>query len=469
MESSSTVGLLIISGLVLLHALISAAHHALVSARKQTLRELAEDGNKRAQRVLDLSEDATRLLTTRQFFSILVHFTIAGVLTLAIDEPLVQSLIANGMMTDTARWIVYPLTILIGAMVVLVFGEFIPTAYASSRAEQIAMLSAGFMRVFMALFAPVSRLMKWISTKIVSPAGKAGYVTEEEIKTLVDAGSEEGTIEDEEKEMIYSIFQFGDKVAREVMIPRIDMVALDVTATIGTALDTVLQSGHSRIPMYEETVDKIVGVLYAKDLLRMMRDPHAKERAVREIMRPAYFVPESKKAGGLLEELQQRKIHIAIVIDEYGGTAGLVTIEDLLEEIVGDIQDEYDPEAEADYVKISDDEYVFDAGIHLGEVNELLDVELPTEESDTLGGFVFSTLGRVPLVGDTLTTEDLEIVVESITGRRIRKVRVRVLQPATPPAVTTQTMPAVEPDEKPADKVTEKPEPVEVETPAKPE
>jgi CBS domain containing-hemolysin-like protein len=256
--------------------------------------------------------------------------------------------------------------------------------------------------------------------------------------TIVDAANEEGVIEDEEKEMIDSIFSFGDKVVREVMIPRIDVSALEANTTLSRAVDVVLSSGHSRIPIYEETIDKVIGLIYAKDLLGILKRGQGLDRHVRAIMRPAYFVPESKKAGSLLEELQQRKIHMAIVIDEYGGTAGLVTIEDLLEEIVGDIMDEYDPEEEAEYEQISENEYLFDAGINLTEVNDLMEVELPTEDSDTLGGFVFSTLDKVPLLGESFTVERLEITVEAITGRRIRKVRVRRLPPVVEPDPKTE-------------------------------
>jgi CBS domain containing-hemolysin-like protein len=273
-------------------------------------------------------------------------------------------------------------------------------------------------------------------------------VTEEEIKTLVDAGSEEGVIEDEEKEMIYSIFQFGDKVAREIMVPRIDIVALDADTTLQEALDTVLSEGHSRIPAYEGSIDRICGLLYAKDLLVVWQENQSKDRKVREIMRPAYFVPESKKAGSLLQELQERKIHMAIVIDEYGGTAGLVTIEDLVEEIVGEIQDEYDSDEEDEYEKISDDEYLFDAGIHVDDVNELLAVHLPDDETDTLGGYVLNVLGRVPLGGETFQDIGLEIKVEVITGRRIRKVRVRRLPP-----------PVTHPDESDEERKPEEPVP----------
>ncbi|HVO43666.1 MAG TPA: hemolysin family protein, partial [Aggregatilineales bacterium] len=384
---------------------------------------------------LEISEDATRLLASRQFVAITVRFITAGLLTLMVADPLIPTLIAAGWSLNTARYVVYPLTWLLGAIAMMIFGELIPVAYASARSESLAMLVVGPMGLLLNLLAPISRAMLWFSDRFITLFGgpnQAPYVTEEEIKTLVDAGSEEGVIEDDEKEMIYSIFQFGDKVAREIMIPRIDIVALDATTPLEQALDLVLSAGHSRIPIYEGSIDRIVGVLYAKDLLGVWRNNLSKDRAVREVMRPAYFVPESKKAADLLEDLQQRKIHMAIVIDEFGGTAGLVTIEDLLEEIVGEIQDEYDPEPEAEYQKIGDDEYLFDAGINLEEVNELLNANLSDEASDTLGGYVFSTLGKVPLAGEVFTAEGLEIRVEEITGRRIRQVRVRRIPPPSP-------------------------------------
>ncbi len=461
MESGSTVGALSLIALILVNAVISAAHAALVNARKQQLRELADEGNRRAKRALDISEDATRLLASRQFASILLHVAAAGIATVAISQPLITALVAGGMQYNVAQWIVYPATWLIGAMTMLLFGELIPIAFAAAQPERLAILSVGPMTLFLALLSPLTRLMIWFSNRVVSPLGgreNAPYVTEEEIKTLVDAGSEEGSIEDEEKAMIYSIFQFGDKVAREVMVPRIDIVAVDLNTPLHQALDIVLAEGHSRIPVYEGTIDRIAGLLYAKDLLPLLREGQNKDKPVREIMRPAYFVPESKKAGDLLEELQERKIHMAIVIDEYGGTAGLVTIEDLLEEIVGEIQDEYDPDEEAAYEKFSDDEVLFDAGINLANVNELLDVSLPTDESDTLGGYVLTVLGKVPLAGETIRTKNLEIKVESITGRRIRKVRVRRLPPDETQLTAAETEEQkTSSQEKTSEKLAEKP------------
>jgi CBS domain containing-hemolysin-like protein len=207
------------------------------------------------------------------------------------------------------------------------------------------------------------------------------------------------------------------------MVPRIDVVALDVSTPLLMALDKIMEAGHSRIPVYQETIDNIQGLLYAKDTLPYLREGRS-DVPLQKILRQAYFVPETKKASDLLPDLQQRRVHMAIVVDEYGGMAGLVTIEDLLEEIVGEIQDEYD--AEEPFVEfIGEDEYVFDARVDLDDLNRLMDVALPTDGSDTLGGFIYSTLGKVPAIGDEVTFEDMKLTVESVSGRRIKKVRVR--------------------------------------------
>jgi len=256
-------------------------------------------------------------------------------------------------------------------------------------------------------------------------------VTEEEIKTMVDAGEEKGVIEQEEKEMIYSIFEFGDTVVREVMVPRIDIAAVDVSATMNEALDVILQAGFSRLPVYERTIDNIVGVLYAKDLLRYLRDGKS-DVALWDVVRPPYFIPETKKVDELLPDLQRRRVHVAIVVDEYGGVAGLVTIEDLLEEIVGEIRDEYDSE-EAMVEFLGDGQYVFDGRIPLDDVNKLVGAELASGVADTLGGYVYEKLGQVPAVNDHIEQDDVTVTVLSVSGRRIR--RVRVERRLTPPTV----------------------------------
>lgn len=439
-ESNSAIGILSLLALIAFNALLSTAHSSLVNVHKPQLRELAEKGNQRAQRVLDLSENSTRLLASRQFMNLLLHFFTAGIVTIVIAQPLIAALQDRGVATLLVRIAVYAGTWALSAPFVIIFGELIPENLASRRAESLAMLMVGPMTFLMRITSPLWQVALWFGKRLSSPFNTwpgATYVTEEEIKTLVDAGSEEGVIENEEKEMIYSIFEFSDKVAREVMIPRIDIVAVDANTSLQQAIDLVLAKGHSRLPVYEGNIDRVCGLLYAKDLLNNLHTGQGQDRPVREVMRPAYFIPESKKAGALLQELQERKIHMAIIIDEYGGTAGLVTIEDLLEEIVGEIQDEYDYGEEDEYEKISDDEYLFDAGISVGDVNNLLDVKLSTEDSDTLGGFVFATLGKVPLVGEMFKVDNLEIKVEMITGRRILKVRIRRLPPPAEPQPDT--------------------------------
>jgi putative hemolysin len=239
---------------------------------------------------------------------------------------------------------------------------------------------------------------------------------------MVNVSEEEGVLEEGEREMIHSIFELGDRPVRDIMVPRIDMITLESKDTLEEAITLIMQGGQSRIPVYEETIDNIIGVLYAKDLLRHARQGNLQAK-VRDFVRPAYFVPESKKLDDLLHELQQQRIHIAIIVDEYGAVAGLVTIEDLVEQIIGDIQDEYDKE-EILYEKVSDNEYIIDAKIGIDEFNELLNTRLTDEDYDTLGGFVYTQLDKVPSVGDEVTYQDLTLTVLSTKGRRITKVKV---------------------------------------------
>jgi magnesium and cobalt exporter, CNNM family len=251
-------------------------------------------------------------------------------------------------------------------------------------------------------------------------------VTEDELKTLVDAGQEEGVFQQGERRMIYSIFQLGDTLAREIMVPRIDMLALDVTTPLNNAVRALLKSGHSRVPVFEESVDNMLGLLYAKDLLRVWQEGSQLE-SLRDLLRPAYFVPEAKKADELLAEMQSQRIHMAVVVDEYGGVAGLVTLEDIVEEILGEIRDEYDQAEESPYLLDKNGDYVFQGRVDLDDFNEILGSQLPKDEADTIGGFIYSRLGRVPDVGDQVEDSRLLLVVDQVSGRRIRKVRARWL------------------------------------------
>jgi CBS domain containing-hemolysin-like protein len=316
------------------------------------------------------------------------------------------------------------------ALLVLTFGELIPKEIAAHNPEPFALWAVYPMRAVAFLASPLARTVVAVSRLLTGLSGETPpglpFITEEEIKTLVDAGEEGGVIEEDEKRMIYSIFEFGDTLVREVMVPRIDVVAVEVNSRLSDALAVIIQAGHSRIPVYEETIDNIVGMLYAKDLLRYWCQPgedNPDALKLRDILRDVFYVPETKKVDELLQELQQRKVHIAVVVDEYGGTAGLVTIEDILEEIVGEIQDEYDTDEEASVEVITPDEVIFNGRVAVDDVNQTLNVELPTDSGDTLGGLIYSSLGRVPVAGDKARIRDVELSVLAVAGRRIKKVK----------------------------------------------
>lgn len=413
-------------GLITLNAFLAMARAALVNVRKPRLRQLIDQGVGSARTAERLAEDASRLLATTQLGMMLTSF-FAGAVVAVVSAPLLADLL-QPWLGAASYPVAFVLVVFVAAMVMLLLGELVPETIATQHSEQLALALARPLALISVVVMPIVRLMVWLSNGISRLFGAQSrsempFVTQEEIKTLVDAGEEEGVIQEEEKEMIYSIFELGDTLAREVMVPRIDVMALDVSTPLLEALDAIMEAGHSRIPVYRETIDNIEGVLYAKDLLPYLREGRT-DIPLKSILRDAYFIPETKRASDLLPDLQQRRVHMAVVVDEYGGIAGIVTIEDLLEEIVGEIQDEYDSE-EPVFEYLSDDEYICDARMDLDDLNRLMDVDLPTEDSDTLGGFIYTALGRVPVVGNTVSYDNLDLTVESVAGRRIKKVRVQ--------------------------------------------
>jgi putative hemolysin len=422
--------LILLLVLMIINGFLATARSALVNVRKARLRQLIEDGVGAARTAERLAEDASRLLATTQLGMMLTSF-FAGAVVAVISAPSLAEAL-QPLLGGASYPVAFVLVVFVAAIVMLILAELVPETIAVQHSERLALWLARPLAVLSVVVMPLVHLMVWLSNTIArlfgaAPRGDLPFVTEEEIKTLVDAGEEEGVIQEDEKQMIYSIFELGDTLAREVMVPRIDVVALDVSAPMLEALDAIMEAGHSRIPIYDETIDNVQGVLYAKDLLPYLREGRT-DVPLRKILRQAYFIPETKKASDLLPDLQQRRVHMAIVVDEYGGMAGLVTIEDLLEEIVGEIQDEYD--TEEPFVEfISDNEYLFDARVDLDDLNRLMDVALPTEDSDTLGGFIYTELGKVPAVGDRVFFEDMGFTVESVAGRRIKKVRVERQQP----------------------------------------
>lgn len=310
---------------------------------------------------------------------------------------------------------------LLGSALVIAWLEWIMTDRIAGSPEEWFVRLANITWIIMLVFTPVVAVFLPLKNRAEMIEAGVGPVTEDELKSLVDAGQQEGVLEQEEREMIYSIFRLGDTIAREIMIPRIDVTALDVQTPFDQAVDQLLKSGFSRVPVYEESIDNIVGLLYTKDLLRVWREGN-QLKSLRDLIRQAYFVPEAKKVDEMLDEMQTRRVHMAVVVDEYGGVAGVVTLEDIVEEIVGEIRDEYDQAEELPFQEIAPGEYSFRGRIDLGDFNEIMKSNLPREEAETLGGFIYNHFGRVPTSGESIRVNNLLLTVEQVSGRRIRKV-----------------------------------------------
>jgi len=405
--------LLLLAAALVVDGLLSATRAALMNSHAPSLRALDERGVRGAGRALRLSTDAIVLLLSFGAVQNLARLTTVGLSV--FGWALVDPRRSGGSLAATLA---------IAAMGVLLI-ELLGESLARRAAERWAVALSWLGAVVVMLAWPVRSLRQRLAPGLPGRLGLVRpLVTEEEIKTIVDAGEEGGAIEVEEKKMIFSIFELGDTLVREVMVPRIDICAFDERQTLDHVADVLLEAGHSRAPVYRGNIDKVVGIVYVKDLLRALRQGRQAE-PVSAILRPALFVPEAKKADELLAELQARRIHMAVVVDEYGGTAGLVTLEDLVEEIVGEIRDEYDATEEAAFQVVHDGEFLFSGRIDLDEVNELTGARLPKEISDTLGGFVSGRLGRVPSPGDVVEAGGLRLVVEQSSGRSILKVRAR--------------------------------------------
>ena len=324
----------------------------------------------------------------------------------------------------TVTSILVLLGIILLAAIVVFWLEWLLEMVVTRHPEAWAMRLAPYVRTTTVILSPILLLPLAISRRKGDQQEPVSSVTEEELKSMVDAGHEGGVLETEERQMIYSIFELGDTLVREIMLPRIYINALEVSTTLSDAVDALIKSGHSRVPVYKESIDNILGLLYAKDLLKVWNRGDQIE-SLRSLLRPATFVPEAKKVDELLQEMQAGRVHLAMVVDEYGGIAGLVTLEDIFEEIVGEIQDEYDQSEEAPYTKIAEGEYVFQGRVDLRDFNEIMDSQLPTEETETLGGFIYEQKGRVPTSAETLQVGDILLTIEQVTGRRIRKVRAK--------------------------------------------
>jgi putative hemolysin len=421
--------ILIILVLILINGFFVAAEIAFVSVRRTRLDELAEAGDRGAKRAQVLMRDPGRFLAVIQvaitFLGALASAVAAVSIVTVVSEPLRQIT----FLADYADTIALLFVTSIVAIVSIVLGELIPKGLALGNPDRIALSVSGPITIFAKIVSPLVAVLVALTKLISKPFGidptRTPELSAAEIRLIVEQGSQQGVLEAEEEQMISAVMSLSDSKLHEVMVPRIDIAAIDQEASFDDAVTLVLTEGHSRTPLYKESVDHIVGILYAKDLLRIIAAGGPRPR-LRDIMRPALFVPESQAVDDLLNELQRRRVHMAIVLDEYGGTAGLVTIEDLLEEIVGEIQDEFDEE-EPMKVIVRDGEAILDGRADIDEMGELVDPALELEddeEYDTVGGFVYHRIGRVPVVGDTVAVDPFTITVIKVIGRRVGKVRV---------------------------------------------
>jgi len=398
---------------LLLDLITSAARSALIHTNLARLLAQKEQMIYQVNRTTALLSNIPRTQASLNLFQSVLRFLIAG-LSLLLFVP----------WAVTQYLLLYALGVLLLTSLIIFFLEWLIETAVSHNPETWAMRLSPYVRVLSLIMSPLLAVpFLFISS---SETNQEGGVTETELISLVEAGQEEGLLEQEEQKMIVSIFRLGDTLVREIMIPRIDILALDVNTPIDQTMDALKQSGHSRVPVFKDSVDNILGLLYAKDLLGIWREGK-REVSLSEHLRPAYFVPEAKKADELLAELQAKRIHMAIVVDEYGGVAGLVTLEDIVEEIVGEIRDEYDQAEELVYQAINDDEYLFQGRIDLDDFNDIMGTELPNSEADTLSGLIYSRIGRVPTAGDNVQVEGLQLTVEQVSGQRIRKVRAQRL------------------------------------------
>ena len=415
MDTTAWVELLIIVIALVLAGLAASAETSLTSISRVRLRTLVEQKVPQAIVIERLHRDPNRYLST-----ILIVNTVAIIVASSASTLLALHLYQERV----AEWLVS----LILSLIVLVLCEITPKTLALQRAERVALRMARLVAAATFVMRPIVFVLTALTRLILRLLGgkaqvRGPFVTEEELKMLVSVGEEEGVLEEEEREMIHGIFEMGDMRVREVMVPRTDLVAIEANEPVEKAVDLVTKHGHTRIPVYEGNLDHIVGVLYAKDLLRAV--VRGEQKSLRDIARKPYFTPESNLVQDVLRDLRKNRVHMAIVVDEYGGTAGAVTIEDILEEIVGPIQDEYDIGEEDEIQFINPTEVVLDGRVSVDDVNELLKLNIAADDYDTIGGYVLNQLGAMPKVGATLKLGNGELRVEAVQGTRIKKVRIR--------------------------------------------
>lgn len=416
MDPSDIFQLISLVVLLALSAFFSSSETALTTCNKIRIRALADDGNKRAARVLAITELQGKMLS-----AILIGNNIVNISASSIATVLATKLfgsagagIATGILT----------------LLVLIFGEISPKTLATLKAEKIALLVAPIISVLMTVLTPVIIAINFLANGFlrligINPNQKEATITEEELRTLVDVSHEEGVIEQDEKKMINNVVDFGDARAKDIMIPRADMSMVDVHASYTELIDIFRTERFTRFPVYEDDRDNVIGIINMKDLLLVSEPEHFH---IRDYMRKASYTYESKPLSELLSEMRETFVNIIIVLNEYGGAEGLITMEDLLEEIVGEIRDEYDEDEKALIKTISDNEYLVPGSMKLDDLNDALELTLASEDYDSVGGLIIERLDRLPKAGDTVLIENISLRVESMQKNRIGRVRLTKIQ-----------------------------------------
>lgn len=428
--------ILIVVALVVVSGVFAMAETAMLTVRRTRIEQLVEEGNRSAASVAQLLAEPTRMLAAIQVGITLVQFLSAGAAAESAVEPLSAFLrreaAAIPWVVRNAGFIAFIVVVGSVSLLSLVVGEITPKGIAIRHAERIALFAAWPIKMLQTIAAPVVWLVNTLSRILVKPFGgsvsfSSSALSEEELKIMVEQSEEHGVIESDEREMIHSIFDFADTQVRKVMTPRLDIATVEADASVHELVRVAVESGHSRLPVFDDTLDNIVGIVHIKDVLGLMTASD-EDKKIRDLMRPPYYIPDGKRVDDLLEEFQRTKQQMAVVRDEYGTVTGIVTVEDLLEEIVGEIEDEYDVVQGPPVIQVDEFTSIVDARMPLEDFNERMGVELPSDETDTLGGFVFGLLGHQPQVGEGAVFDGLEFRVEATDGRRIQKLRV-VRQP----------------------------------------
>lgn len=419
MDPGVTIQIVILVILLILSSFFSSAETAFVTVSQITMRTLADDGNKRAKRVIRITSDMSKMLS-----AILIGNNLVNIFASSLVTTITMSLWGNEFISLSTG---------ILTLFVLIFGEISPKTIATTYADKIAMAYSRVILCLMVILTPFIFIINKISTGFLiilglNPSKKKASITEDELRTIVDVSHEEGILEKEEREMIKNVFDFGDSQAKDVMIPRIDMTCVSIDSTYDEIISVFREYKYTRLPVYEDSVDNVVGIINVKDLLLC---DNKSEFSVKSILRKPYYTYEFKKTSELMEELKKTSNNFTVVIDEYGSTVGMITLEDLLEEIVGEIRDEYDDDEVDDIIRIADNEYVLSGMARLDDIEEYIKLPEPDEEHesdyDSISGLIIDKLHRLPVEGDEVILANIRLIVEKCDKNRITKVHAYIL------------------------------------------